>query len=327
MTQAALTQADGRMGEALGLLRSAQSRLFHRMSEVFASRVGELEKREQSLRHDGVGADFKSEIASMRTQFESGQRLDSIELLVATDGRLAHLESDWSGLRSLLAQIDTLREAAHRMGTDLPEVEQDVAQVRALLGEIATNGDALDKSAQIAARALMLLHEALPPILEEELVQQNQRLTRVPPEHEGGRRARSLHAEASRHLRRGRLTDASSRLKELREVLETLPTAPPRAEPVATEPPRLTATIGAGGRTTLEPTPPAPGEALGRLLLKARELAARVRSLPQDSEVAFEAAAEIRRATELLRSRKLEEAESTLARLMRTLDAEHPDEE
>jgi hypothetical protein len=60
------------------------------------------------------------------------------------------------------------------------------------------------------------------------------------------------------------------------------------------------------------------------LLKKARELAGRVRTLPAESEISYEAAAEIRRATELLRAKRLEEAELTLSRLMQTLDAEHP---
>jgi hypothetical protein len=38
--------------------------------------------------------------------------------------------------------------------------------------------------------------------------------------------------------------------------------------------------------------------------------------------VAYEAAGEIRRATEFLRARKLEEADQTLSRLMQTLSVE-----
>ncbi|MGI0133027.1 MAG: hypothetical protein ACREDK_08080, partial [Thermoplasmata archaeon] len=93
------------------------------------------------------------------------------------------------------------------------------------------------------------------------------------------------------------------------------PIAPPAAAPAA---PRVAPRWGTA------PAAAPTSETLGRLLVKARELAARVRLLPPESELAFEAAAEIRRATELLRIRKLDEAESALARLMTTLDVETP---
>jgi hypothetical protein len=58
------------------------------------------------------------------------------------------------------------------------------------------------------------------------------------------------------------------------------------------------------------------------LLKKARSLAARVRTLPPDSETARDAAVQIREATDLLRARKLTEADLTLTRLMRMLASE-----
>ncbi len=79
------------------------------------------------------------------------------------------------------------------------------------------------------------------------------------------------------------------------------------------------------------PAPPSavparPGETedemLDRLLKKAWSLAARVRTLPPDTEIAHEAAVQIRDATEFLRSRMLKEADLTLTRLMRMLSSE-----
>ena len=63
-------------------------------------------------------------------------------------------------------------------------------------------------------------------------------------------------------------------------------------------------------------------ETLSRLLAKARSLAGRVRTLPPESEVAREAASQIREVTDLLRNRELRGADQALARLMRMLSAE-----
>ncbi|MCI4318086.1 MAG: hypothetical protein L3J96_06055, partial [Thermoplasmata archaeon] len=246
--------------------------------------------------------------------------------LFEVDQRLSRLENDWSGLRGLLAQIDSLREAAQLAGQDLPQVEEDLRQVREILSSSAVAADGLDLAAQTAARALMLLHEALPPVLEQELVRQADQLAGYPKDLEGARHARGLHAEASRHLRRGRLGDASLRLKELRQALKEIGASPSFAsvpDPLAPSP---APAEGPSAAAAAAANDDGSTDFLGRLLSKARGLAARVRNLPPDSEVAFEAAAEIRRATEFLRARKLDEAESTLTRLMRTLDAEHPAE-
>jgi len=61
---------------------------------------------------------------------------------------------------------------------------------------------------------------------------------------------------------------------------------------------------------------------LDRLLKKAWSLASRIRTLPPDSDIAHDAAVEIREATEFLRSRMLKEADLTLTRLMRILSTE-----
>ncbi|MCI4344861.1 MAG: hypothetical protein L3J87_04475, partial [Thermoplasmata archaeon] len=61
-----------------------------------------------------------------------------------------------------------------------------------------------------------------------------------PTDHPPSRRARSLHGETARHLRRGRLTEATVSLRELREVLKTIPPVPvaaPAPPPEAPTPP------------------------------------------------------------------------------------------
>ena len=332
MSQAALIQADGRVGESLSLLRDAQSRVVLRTSEMFERRLKELRARQEALGKEGVGADYSSELKAIHDDFEAGRRGDALDRLVRTDQLLSRVEGDWRGLRSLLQQIEALRSASDVPGSGNPDVDADLVEVRKLLQQPKVTAESLDSASQIAARALMLLHEALPAALEEELERHRATLSTFPQETDLTREGKNLHAEASRHLRRGRLADASQRLRELRRVIRALGPAP---TPLSAEPPQAPiappASTGSGPFSAIEAgnasVEPSPGEdPLGRLLQKARGLAARVRTLPPDSEVAFEAASEIRRATELLRARKLEEADQTLTRLMHTLDVEHPAE-
>ncbi|MCI4331726.1 MAG: hypothetical protein L3K19_07785 [Thermoplasmata archaeon] len=331
MSQAALIQADGRVGEALGLLRDAQSRVVLRTAELFERRLKELGARQQTLTKEGVGADFSAETKTIHEEFDAGKRRESLERMIQIDQQLSRVEADWRGLRSLLQQIEALREASESAGSPNSEVESDLAEVRRLLQQPNVSPESLDTAAQVAARALMLLHEALPVTLEEELERHRATLANFPQETEASRQGRALHAEASRHLRRGRLADASQRLRELRRVIRSLgpvPLASPHPADEAPSGPESEATSprNAPSRPGGTDVPVAAEDPLGRLLQKARGLAARVRTLPPDSEVAFEAASEIRRATELLRARKLEEADLTLTRLMHTLDTEHPAE-
>ncbi len=173
--------------------------------------------------------------------------------------------------------------------------------------------DALDEVAQAAAQTLMLLHEAIPTSLEEELDRHETVLARYPEEHPPSAAARRLHSEASRHLKKGRLSDAVQSVRELRREIERLEQSRELHE----------VAVGSGPDVTVKP--PAvetEAETLERLLKKARSLAGRVRTLPPDSELAREAASQIREVTDLLRNRELRGADQALARLMRMLSAE-----
>jgi hypothetical protein len=64
------------------------------------------------------------------------------------------------------------------------------------------------------------------------------------------------------------------------------------------------------------PTAGLPPARMNSILERARSLQVLVRSLPPESPLAARATAQIREATELLRLRKVDEAEATLARLM-----------
>ncbi len=305
LRQAALSEAEGRVVESLDILRRALGRVQDETEALFARRLRDLELRDAALQRSGVGTAVPQETAKMRELFQAGHRMEAISLLKATDLSLARIEGDWKGLQGLLKQVESLREGFRDTGGSVAEIEKDIQEVRRLLAGPGTTPESLDKASQVAARAVMVLHDALPKAIETELADHDELLAKLPEEHAKARDARILHTEAVRHLRRGRLPEASSSLRQLRAVVEELRREPPPGKPEATAPAKE-----------------APAEFLNRLLVKARTLAARVRTLPPDSEIAYEAAAEIRRATELLRARQLDEAEATLGRLMRTLEAD-----
>jgi len=307
LRQAALTEADGRVVEALGILRQAHARLGRLTDQLFEARIREVEDRVAGLEAGGIRLAVAADLAQLRSEAAQVDRAPALRRLRGLGDRLIRVEGDWKGLRDLLAQIEQLQEAATAFGLELPMVADDIGRARALVADEDVTSERMDEASQVAARALMMLHEALAPPVEQELNRHAVTLQKWPDNHAPARPVKLAHADAMRALRRGRLADATQRLRELREMIESLETATPPV-PVAARAP-------AG--------PPAPDDgALEGLLAKARGLAARVRGLPPESEVAFEAASEIRRATELLRARKLEEADQTLSRLMQTLSTE-----
>ncbi|HZY91474.1 MAG TPA: hypothetical protein VFG07_01675 [Thermoplasmata archaeon] len=321
LRQAALSQADGRVVEALGILRQASVRVLVQVEELFDGRLQEMQRRVDRLRSAGVGVSIAEPVSRIQGSVRSGDRQPALQDLVQLDERVSRLEGDFNGLQGLLRQIDSLRSALVSFVPAPAEVEADVERVRALLASPELTPQVLDEASQTAARAVMMLHEHLPPHLEAELGRHGDALEKFPEDHAGARSARALHAEAVRHLRRGRLTEASQRLMELRQAIEEISRLPP--EPVPAPPvPGPSAAVTPPSRPAPVATPGEQDPALHSLLLKARGLAARVRRLPPDSELAFEAASAIRRATELLRSRKLEEADQALSRLMQTLESE-----
>ncbi|MGI0156491.1 MAG: hypothetical protein ACREDE_10240, partial [Thermoplasmata archaeon] len=233
---------------------------------------------------------------------------------VETERRVMQFESDWRGLQGLLRQIDTLRKEASDLGIPLGEIAGEVAEIRDQLRGPDITEDGLDSVAQAAAQTLMLLHEAIPSSLEEELGRHEAVLSRYPEEHPPSAAARRLHTEAARHLKKGRLSDAVQSMRELRREIDRLEqSAELRDVAIGTAAPRETPAVAPVETEA---------ETLDRLLKKARILAGRVRTLPPESDLAREAAAQIRDVTDLLRDRELRGADQALARLMRMLSAE-----
>ncbi len=309
LCEAALSEAEGRVAQALDILRSAQERLERQTDDVLTRRFQALEDRRIALQKAGVRFAVSDDFSQLTEALEDGPREEAATRLVELERRLAQFESDWKGLQGLLSQIEGLRSEAAEVGIPLAEISGELQEIREKLAAPDLTEESLDVLAQSAARTLMLLHEAIPATLESELAQHETALDRYPDDHVPSAAARRMHVEATRHLKKGRLSEAVQSVRELRRLLEELQRE--EASEAARPPPAPVA-----------PPQETEDEMLGRLLNKARSLAARVRTLPPDSDTAREAAVQIREATELLRARELDAADQTLTRLMRTLTYE-----
>jgi len=310
LCQAALSEADGRAAEALGILRSAQGRLETETDELLRRRLAELGERREALERTGARIAIGEDLRAAQESTETGEREDAVRRVIAAERRLAQFESDWRGLQGLLAEVEGLRSEAAELGIPLGEISSEVEEIREKLRAPNLTEQLLDTLGQDAAQTLMLLHEAVPSALHEELERAEKAIDRYPEDHVPSAVAKRLHLEATRHLKKGRLTEAVRSVQELRKELADLEVAAAASVAARAPPPRV--------------VPETEDEMLDRLLKKAWSLAARVRTLPADSEVAHDAAVQIREATEFLRSRMLKEADLTLTRLMRMLSAESP---
>jgi hypothetical protein len=306
LRQAAILEAEGRRSETLSLLRNAQVTASTRTAELFDQRLKELEDRQAALVRQGVAPEVAQDSLRLRAEFSEAPLEVVVEHLAQADRTLTEIESEWVELRSMLRQIDQIRLAARKLGQEFPDTEEELGRVRAQLTHPSIGRREIESTIGGLAKILRFYHETLSPALQEELDRHADRLSRVSPQHPPGRRARQMHAEANRHLRGGRLAEASFRLFELRAAIDELGGAPPPSEGDAAETARA---------------PERGDPRLSELLVQARELAGRIRGLPPDSPLTEAAARQIREATELLRQRKLEEAGRSLADLMRTLDA------
>jgi hypothetical protein len=309
LCQAALNEAEGREREALDTLRGAQARLERELDDLLEQRIRATTDRREALAQLGVRFSLGPTWKEIGEELSQGRRDDVTATLLDAERRVAQFESDWKGIQGLLAQIDGLRTEATELGIPLGEIASELEGIRDRLDAPSLTEESLDEVAQAAAQTLMLLHEAIPASLEEELQRHAVTLDRFPEEHVPSAVARRLHVEASRHLKKGRLPEAVQSVRELRRQIEAIEEEEAQAP---TEP----------ALSPVQEARETEAETLDRLLKKARTLAARVRTLPPDSETAREAAMEIRTATELLKTRELAEADQTLARLMRMLAAE-----
>lgn len=306
LCQAAISEAEGRISEALATLRSAQSRLETESDELIHRRLTELEARRGALERSGARISIGDDLRGTQEALDAGEREDAIRRVVGVERRMAQFESDWRGLQGLLAQVEGLQSDAAELSIPLGEISGEIDAIREKLRETNLTEETLDALGQEAAQTLMLLHEAVPNALNEELERAEEKIERYPEDHAPSAVAKRLHLEAKRHLKKGRLTEAVRSVQELRRELVELEVA------VASPPAVAKAPVPTVAAETED-------EMLDRLLKKAWSLASRIRTLPPDSDLAHDAAVQIRQATEFLRSRMLTEADQTLTRLMRVL--------
>ena len=308
MCEAALSEASGRVGEALEILRGAQSRLDRQSRDAIRRRWEAADDRRKALERTGVRLALDLPPADSVGTDGVEEAAESVRRLVEVEARLSKFEADWKGIQGLLAQVETLRAEAEDLGVPLGEIPAQIAELRQKLSAEPVREEQLDALSQDAARVLMLLHEAVPSALEEELGRHGLTLARIAADSDGAAPAQRLHDEATGHLAKGRLVEATQSLRDLRRAIEEVEHPAPAAAPPARAKP---------------PTPvPSDDETLATLLKKARSLAGRVRTLPPESAIALEAAAQIREATDQLRAGRLSDADRTLTELMRALSRE-----
>jgi len=305
LCQAALSEASGHDSEALSILRSAQSRLERETRRSLERALARLDERRNTLERSGIVVDLGLQIPTSAGGGDLDRPEELVPRLRGAEEHLGRIESDWKGVQGLLEQIDSLRAEADSLGIGLGDVPERIASIHETLSSSGVTEEGLDAVVLEAARVLMMLHDAVPTALDDELGKHSATLGAYPEHHPGLEDAQRKHARASQHLKDGRLTDALQGVLELRRMIASLQPipAPPPTPPTPEAP----------------PTPNADDVMLNNLLKKARSLAARVRTLPADSERAIDAAARIREATELLRARQLTEADIALTRLMRSL--------
>ncbi len=119
LCEAALSEAEGRASEALGILRSAQSRLETQTDELVRQRLTELGERRESLEKTGAHISVGEDLRQASDLLATGEREDAIRRVVETDRRMTQFESDWRGLQGLLAQVEGLRSEAAEIGIPL----------------------------------------------------------------------------------------------------------------------------------------------------------------------------------------------------------------
>lgn len=311
LRQAALLEAEGRASEALSVLRGAQSTVLGRVNELVEVRLKELEDRQQVLLAQGLAPEIVQDSLRLRAEFAEGPVERVAQHLTEADRTLSKLEADWLDLRTLLRQADQMRLAARKIGHTFPPIEEELGRVRVVLTQPAITRAELETALSGMHRVVRTFHETLTPNLQEELDRHATHLAATSPSHVPSRHARQMHAEANRHLQQGRLAEASFRLFELREAIAAAEgelEAGAEPDPVENT---LAAVTAAGADAE---------QSLSELLIRARELAGRIRALPAQSPIAESAATQIREATELLRNHQLAEAGQALTDLMTALD-------
>ncbi|MCI4358179.1 MAG: hypothetical protein L3J95_00560 [Thermoplasmata archaeon] len=304
--RAAMAEIEGHPDEAIHLLKAANSQVSETIRVLLDRRVHDLDARQKALAKEGLTDVNGAALGRLKSAVLESRLADAADILTESEGNLTRVAEGLESVRIPLREIDGLLAILRDTGVDVTaEVATSVGLRAALSDPQGAGGD----YTQIAERAEELrasLRERVPSTLLKELEQHESTLRPYPEDHSAATMARATHATALDHLEGGRLADAAAALQALRAEVEGLGPVPlPRVE--------------------RQPAPPPPEEPSGpvtvpQLVQTARQLASRIRALDPGSELAFEAAGQIRQATDLLRARRLDEASETLHQLMVALD-------
>jgi hypothetical protein len=316
LQRAALAQAAGRPAEALALLRAVGEKLSHEAKRVAQVRLAELDARRASLEAAGVLHGLGPNLGRVRREMAEGRFTSACELLEAADARARQMEEESLQLRSTLTATEELWAAATTAGLPPVGLKERVEHIRRYLAEPTHLPEAVTIANRSAHELLTLLRTELAAAFTAELARNAAILSRYPVDDPGAQLARHQNAEAAARTHDGGYTEAAALLVQLRRTTEALPPPGEALEAARRVAPPTAPAAPAG------PAAPATEVTKATLIEEARVLAARLRALPPNSQLATEAAHEIRRATDLVtKERRLEEAHEVLSRLMQTLDA------
>ncbi len=310
--RAALLDSQGRSDEAASTLTAAQTHGSEALRTELERRTHELDVRQSAFAKDGFGSASAPSIAEVQRLLAQKKYNEVVPRLLETEARIRRLSEELEAVRLPLGGVAELLEIAHRAGLEFPEQAERADGLRKSLAEPGAVPSDFARIAEQAEELRAALLERVPASIRQELEQHETILRGFPEDHAPALAAWDHHARSVGHLEGGRLADAAAALATLRRSIEELGPVPlPRVE--------------------VDSNPGAPPEgatvSVPELVQTARQLATRVRALEPESELAYEAATQIRLATELLRARRLDEAAQTLHQLMATLDqAELPPE-
>jgi hypothetical protein len=274
-----------------------------------------VEERRTRLASLGIVDGLAPDLDRARREIAAGRCVAAYDLLEEADKAARRIEEDSLELRSALATTEELWAVGTRLGLSLGGLAERVAHLRRYLAEPSHTAEALAAASQSARELLRLLPSELASAFTAELARNAQVLSRYPFDHPGAKAARHHNAEVTARAHGGSYAEAATLLLELRRTTNALP-------PVGDEPEAGRATAAGRAVPFARPARSSANVTKATLAEEVRLLAARVRVLTPGSEVAVEAAREIRRAAELvMHDERLDEAHEILLRLIGTINA------
>jgi len=319
LQRAAVAQADGHPADAVSILRAAIAKLSEESRLTAQARLVEVEARRARLASAGILDDLGPNLERVHREIDAGQSVSAYDLLESSDAVARQIEEDSVQLRATLAATEELWAAGTKVGLALTNLTERVAQLRRYLAEPSHSAPAVATASRSAHELLMLLRVELANAFTAELAHNAEILSRYPVDHPGAQAARHQNAEATARTHDGGYPEAAALLVRLRRTTDGLPPISDAPE----SPPAKAAAPAAPSPRSRRSSSAVVTKAT--LVEEVRLVAARVRVLPPGTEVAVEAARDIRRATELvMHDQKLEEAHDVLLHLIATLDAARP---